>query len=62
MISEARCRAKLLRVFKNAQRQSKAGRFFLLQGGLSQLRVVILSEFLSLGSDIASPVACNVLQ
>ena len=58
MISQPRCRAKLHGIFKQAQRQSRDGRFFLLVGGYDQLvgnqiarlssgGVVILSEFLS---------------
>ena len=70
MISETRCRAKL---FKHAQRQSRDGRFFLLLGGsdqlvgsqitrLSSLGVVILSEVLSHGFDLNSPVVRNLLR
>ena len=58
MISQARCRAKLHGLFKQAQRQSRDGRFFLSVGGyvrlvgdqiarLSTCGVMILSEFLS---------------
>ena len=60
VISEFRCRTKLHGVFKQAQRHSKDGRFFLLLGRSDQLvgsqiarlsssGIVILSEVLSPG-------------
>ena len=72
MISEARCRAKLHGVFSDCQRQSKSERFFLRLGVhdqlfanqiacLSSLGVVILSDILSPGFDLASPVVRDVL-
>ena len=71
MISETRCRAKLHGIFKQAQRHSKDGRFFLLLGRcdqlvgsqiarLSALGIVILSEVLSPSFDLNSSIVRNV--
>ena len=71
VISESRCRTMLHGIFKQAQRHSKDGRFFLLLGGsdqlvgsqiarLSSLGIVILSEVLSPGFDLISPVVRDV--
>ena len=73
MILETRCRAKLHGVFKNSQGQSRHGRLFFLSGGsdqlvgnqiarLASLGVVILSEVLSPGFDLNSPIVRNVLR
>ena len=73
MIPESRCRAKLHGIFKQAQRRSKDGRFFLLLGRsdqligsqvarLSSLEIVILSEVLSPGFDLNSSIVRNVLR
>ena len=73
MISGSRCRAKLHGIFKNAQRGSTDGRFILLLGGsdplvgnqiarLSSFGVVILSEVLSPGFDLNSPIVRYVLR
>ena len=73
VISKPRCRAKLHGIFKQAQRQSRDGRFLLLVGGYGQLvgnqiarlsscGVVILSEFLSPDFDLNSFTVRNVLR
>ena len=73
VISESRCRTKLHGVFKQAQRHSKDGRFFLLLGRSDQLvgsqiawlsssGIVILSEVLSPGFDLNSSIVRNVLR
>ena len=73
MISGSRCCAKLHGIFKNAQRGSTDGRFFLLLGGsdqlvgnqiarFSSLGVAILSTVLSPGFDLNSNVVRCVLR
>ena len=65
IMSESRCRAKLHGIFKQAQRHSRDGRFFLLVGGparlvsgqiarLSSLGIVVLSGVLSPDFDLNS--------
>ena len=72
MISETRCRAKLYGIFKQAERHSKNGPFWLLLGRsdqlvgsqiarLSSFGIVILSEVLSHGFDLNSYIVRNVL-
>ena len=73
MISESRCRTKLHGLFKQAQRHSKDGQFFLLLGRtdhlvgrqiarLSSLGKVILSEVVSPSFDLNSSIVRNVLR
>ena len=73
MISKHRCRAKLHGTPKQAQRQSRDSRFFLLVGRYDQLignqiarlsscGVVILTEFLSPDFDLNSSAVRNVLR
>ena len=73
VISESRCRAKLRGIFKQAQRHSRDGRFFLLVGGparlvggqisrLSSLGIVVLSGVLSPDFDLNSSTVRNVLR
>ena len=72
-MSESRCRAKLHGIFKQAQRHSRDGRFFLLVGGparlvssqiarLSSFGIVVLSGALSPDFDLNSSTVCNVLR
>ena len=72
-MSRLLCDAMLHSIFKHAQRQSRDGWFFLRLGGsdqlvgsqiarLSSLGVVILSEVLSPGFDLNSPIVRNVLR